>query len=61
MKSTLKQPIQAFAYIAIVTAFIITLSACGQKGSLYLGQAKPAPTPKQSFKCLLFKRLFFYT
>lgn len=46
MKSTLKQPIQAFAYTAIVTAFVITLSACGQKGSLYLGQAKPAPTPK---------------
>lgn len=46
MKSTLKQPIQAFAYTAIVTAFVITLSACGQKGPLYLGQAKSAPTPK---------------
>ncbi len=46
MKSTLKQPIQAFAYTAIVMAFVITLSACGQKGPLYLGQAKSAPAPK---------------
>lgn len=43
MKTTLNQRIRFSALFAIVMAFGITLSACGQKGALYMAQ-----TPKQA-------------
>ena len=40
MKTTLNQRIRFSALFAIVMAFGITLSACGQKGALYMTQTQ---------------------
>ena len=48
MKTTLNQRIRFSALFAIVMAFGITLSACGQKGALYLSDKSSSNTPKQA-------------
>lgn len=50
MKFTIFQRVSLSACIntAIVLAFGMSMSACGQKGPLYLGQAKTEPIAKTS-------------
>ncbi len=48
MKTTLNQRIRFSALLGIVLVFGITLSACGQKGALYLSDKASNNTPKQS-------------
>ncbi len=48
MKTTLNQRIRFSALLAIVVAFGITLSACGQKGALYMVQTQKQSTTSQN-------------